>query len=179
MAKSIIFTTRNIWLFLPILPRNNMSENTWKKLFPHQKPCQGFLNSLINVIFSCILTARWVYYGRIIDKFNDSCAIAIFCCRSNIIKMASYSRNVVYHACHIFWTSSVTRTFFVFLLLAYHKLQAWKVSANSRLGNNYCEIPLIGRLPAGVDTTSYPGFYLRSRCPPAAKEAAGGHRERG
>ena len=64
-------------------------------------PFQGSLNSP-KVIFSCILITRWVCYGRIIDKFNNSCAIAIFAANQNIIKMAPYSKNVVYYACHIF-----------------------------------------------------------------------------
>ena len=42
-----------------------------RKLFSHQEPCQGYLNSL-KCHFSCISATRWVHYGRIIDKFNKS-----------------------------------------------------------------------------------------------------------
>jgi hypothetical protein len=48
----------------------------------------------------------------------------------------------IYCACHIFETSSVTLTFFLFLLWAYHKLHPWEVSANSHFQNNYWWIAL-------------------------------------
>ena len=134
ICGKIIFTTRNIWLFLPILPKNNMSENIWKKLFPHQKPCQGFLNSL---------KCHFFLYGRIIDKFNNSCAITIFCYKSKYNKNGAIFENVVYYACHIFWTSSVTRTFLCFYYWHILNFKPGKSStANSHLGNNYCGITL-------------------------------------
>ena len=48
-----------------------------------------------------------------------------------------------YCTCHIFWMSSVTPTFFLFLLWAYHELHSWEVSANSHFQNNYWWITLI------------------------------------
>jgi hypothetical protein len=62
-------------------------------------------------------------------------------------KMAPYAHmgeKVAYCTCHIFETSSVNPTFFLFLLWAYHKLRPWqKVSTNSRFQNSYWWITFI------------------------------------
>ena len=85
--------------------------------------------------FSEFAKMSFFLYGRIIDKFNNSCAISI-AVNQNIMKMALCSKNV-YYACHIFWTSFGDLNFFVFLLLAYPKLQAWvrvRVRVRVRVG---------------------------------------------
>ena len=67
-----------------------------KKIVSAPKTISGFSEFTKMPFFSCISVTRWVYYGRIIHKFNNSCAIAIFAVNQNIIKMAPYSKNVVY-----------------------------------------------------------------------------------
>ena len=73
-----------------------------KKIVSAPKPISGFFEFAKMSFFSCISITRWIYYGRTIDKFNNSCAIAIFAVNQNIIKMAPYSKTLVYYACHIF-----------------------------------------------------------------------------
>ena len=109
-----------------------------KKIVSAPKTMPRFSEFAKMSFFSCISITRWVYYGRIVDKFNNSCAIAIFCSKSKYNKNgAIFEKRGVDDGCHI-------------LLLAYHKLQAWEVSANSRLGNNYCGTTLTSFLLLSV-----------------------------
>ena len=70
------------------------------------------------------------------------CNLNLFC-KSKNNKKWHHSRKTSYIMLAIsFEWVRWPQFFFVFLLFAYHKLQTWKVSANSYVANNYCGITL-------------------------------------
>ena len=74
-------------------------------------------------IFRAFGITRYLHYGRIIDKLNKSCAIALFPVNLRITENGAIVEKRGILCLPYLLNEFGDLTFFVFLLFAYHKLQ--------------------------------------------------------